>query len=231
MLSSEIPTQALPPIHLLPLGTANNIAKALRITANNAYHLRDPEGEIFKFDCGQVTGLKNEEIFLESSGVGIFPELISEMKKNKIDYELPSEKLKRTLRVLLEIVKKCKPQKAKIKTEGIKIKGSFLLVEVMNTQYIGPNFELAPNANPGDGYFDLVMIPGQKRNELVAYLEKMIKGKSERTDLKIFVKTLQVRKVKIKWGGSKIHVDDNLITDYSGKSFSLKINHGVLEFV
>lgn len=220
------------PIHLLPLGTANNIAKSLGIPTDKDWNIKtSAEGKIKKFSCGRITGLQDEEFFLESVGFGIFPELLSEMENNKIEDETPSEELKRTLKVLLKIVKEHKAQKAKIKVDGITIKGSFLLVELMNIKFIGPNLELAPNAQPADNFLDLVLIPEKNRAELELYLNKMIKEKPEVSDLQKFVKILRVQKAKMKWKGSKAHVDDNLINDYSGKKFKVEVNPGALKIV
>lgn len=219
------------PIHLVPLGTANNIARTLGISTNPEYELLNLKGKTVKFDCGSVTGFPDQDFFLEGVGFGIIPELISEMKKKKLDNEIPSEKLKRALKMLLEIVKEFKAQKAKIQIDGITIKGSFLLVELMNIKYIGPNLKLAPNADPGDGFFDLVMIPEGARSQIRDHLERLISGKPETADLEKFVKTIRVENLKIKWRGEKLHVDDNIIEDYSGKTLKAEILPGALEFV
>jgi diacylglycerol kinase (ATP) len=109
-----------------------------------------------------------------------------------------------------------------MKIDGITIEGSFLMVELMNIKSVGPNLKLATNADPGDGYFDLVMIPEQNRAELDNYLDKMIEGKPDLVDLNQFVKTIRVRKLKMKWFGSKVHVDDSLINDYLSEALKRK---------
>lgn len=223
------------PIHLLPLGTANNIATTMEnfIKPDNFSWKPEMEGKLF--DCGRVKKLKDQFFFLESVGMGIFPELIYEMKKSKIEEEDPAKKLNRTLKVLLKIVREFKAEKAKIKIDGIKIKGTFLMVELMNIKFIGPNLKFAPNADPGDGFFDLIMISEDHRPAFEAYLEKLIDGKTPKnqleTDLKTFVKTLRCRKAKLQWEGSKIHVDDDLISGYSGKKIKLKNSPEALYFV
>lgn len=230
LLKTGIPnTQA--PIHILPLGTANNIARALGISLSEEHQLLDPKAQSRKFDCGRVHGLPDKQFFLEGMGCGIFPELIAEMKKDEVTDEIPADKLKRTLMVLIDIVKKFKAQKAKIKINGITIKGSFLLVELLNIKYIGPNLELAPNADPGDGFFDLVMVPESARPKMLDYLERLISGKNKTSDLESFVKIIRVQKVKIKWQGNKVHIDDSLIDDYSEETLKAEIIPGALEFV
>lgn len=220
------------PVYLLPLGTANNIAKTFKISLDEDWKKSKlTEGETNKFFFGRLKGLKNENFFLESVGFGIFPELIFEMENNKIENEPPAEELQRTLKTLLTIVKEFKAQKAKIKVGGITIKGSFLLAELMNIRFIGPNFELAPQALPDDGYFDLVLIPERNRAELEDYICKMINGTAGKEDLQKFVKVMRVEKTKIKWNGSKAHVDDTLINDYSGKKLKMKVHKNALKII
>ncbi|WP_081211066.1 diacylglycerol/lipid kinase family protein [Salegentibacter sediminis] len=218
------------PIYLLPLGTANNIATSLEISKklNSAYTKK--EKELQKFTCGKLKGVGDDDFFLEGVGFGVFPELIRKMKEKDQDGETPDEKLNRSLRILLEIVKDYKAQKASIKADGLKIKGRFLLVELMNIKYIGPNLEFAPNANVEDNFLDLVLIPEAKREAFVAYVESLISGNSKFQDIRSFVKVLRVKKLKMKWKGSQLHVDDNLIEDYDGKKIRMKMNSKNLEF-
>lgn len=218
------------PIYLLPLGTANNIATTLDIINNLNSVSNENKEDIRKFTCGKINGLKEEGFFLEGVGFGIFPELISKMKETEKEGETPEEKLDRSFEVLLEIVKDYKPQKAKIKADGIKITGKFLLVELMNIKYIGPNLEFAPNADVEDEFLDLVLIPEKKRKILVKYIKGLKKGNSGFRNMENFVKILRVQKSKIKWKGSKLHVDDNLIEDYSGQKIKMKMNSHSLEF-
>ncbi len=218
------------PINLVPLGTANNIATTLEIPKQRWEEVIGSDFKITYFDIGKIEGLAENKFFLESVGFGIFPELISRMKDNPVENESTSDKLRRTLKVLLKIVEDYKPEKAKIDIDGIKIKGSFLMVELMNIKYIGPNLKLAPNVHPGDEYFNLIMIPEKNRKQMVEYVRAIIEKKTEVIDLHLFVKTMLVKKVKMKWKGKKIHVDDDLIEDYSGESLKIDISPGALKF-
>lgn len=216
-----------PPVFLLPLGTANNIANTLSNTGKEVFQPKDPSAQKRKFDCGKVRGIKGNEIFLEGVGMGIFPELIAEMRKHEGN---PEEKLDLALNVLLKIVKKYKAQKAKIELDGFTIKGSFLMVEVMNTRYIGPKLQLAPEADPGDGYLNLIMIPENKREELEVYVKSLIDGGNP-YDIRTLISSIQVQKLNIKWKGSKVHVDDALDEGYSGEKIKMKILPGAITFL
>ncbi|MDT0642652.1 diacylglycerol kinase family protein [Zunongwangia sp. F363] len=218
-----------PPIHLIPLGTANNISKVLNVVQQKESHKIELNGKSSRFSYGKIKSAGKKDFFLESFGFGIFPKLISEMKKRSTPDD-PEEKLRATLKVLLEIVRNYKPKKAKIETGGITIKGAFFLVELMNIKLIGPNFSLAPNAIPADEHFELVLIPEEKRKELEVYISNLIKNQASEEDLEKLVTIIPVKKAKMKWSGSRAHIDDNLITDYFGKKFKIKLADDYLEF-
>ena len=229
-LKEGLPKKEKPPIHLLPLGTANNIARTLEMPTDPGRFSVNLEGRR-KFNLGRIKGIREQEFFLESAGFGIFPELISQMEKNKIEGESSSEKLKRTIKVLQEVVRNFETKKTELEIKGNTIQGSFLMVELMNIKYIGPNLKLAPNADPGDGSFDLVIIPEENRAGLEAYLNNLVEGKKDSADINKFVRTISVEKLKMRYDGPEIHVDDDLVEQYKGKSFTVEVEAGALEFI
>ncbi len=219
------------PIHILPLGTANNIARTLDVVSPFKLHAFHTSKQLQKFDVGKVQGLADQQFFLEGVGAGIFPALIAEMKENPVEVSTANEEIHYTLERLLKIVKDFKAQQATIKTSGISITGRFLLLEVMNIQYIGPNIELAAKTDPGDGYFDLVLIPEEKRAELIKYLEKRLARKADEYDTKDLLFTMRIKDAEIHWEDSHVHVDDDLISEFCGGTFSVQIDPYRLRFV
>lgn len=219
------------PVHILPMGTANNISKTLRIGSSYIAHRFNTVKDLQRFDVGRVKGFGEKEFFLEAVGAGIFPALVSAIKSMERSTSSRSEEIEKTLTVLQEVVRNFKAQRAVIKTEGISISGYFLLAEVMNIQYIGPNFELAPTANPGDGYFDLVLIPEEKREQLLDYIQKMIDEFADEEDLKDMAFSMRVKKAEIQWDGPNVHVDDEPIPGFTGGSFVVEMDHDKLRFV
>lgn len=219
------------PVHILPLGTANNISKTLRIGSSYISHRFNTVKELQRFDVGRVNGLGDLTFFLEGVGAGIFPALMSTMKEVEAPSNNKSEEIERSLKELLKIVENFEARRAVIKTDGITISGNFLLVEVMNIQYIGPNFELSPAAHPGDGYLDLVLIPEEKRAQLLDYIQKMKDEFADEEDLWDMAFSMRVKKAEIEWQGSHVHVDDEIVPDFTGGSFVVEIDPEKLRFV
>ena len=218
-----------PPIHLFPYGTANNIATTLKIPSNVPAHEIEFDRRKLRFDYGSISGLKEQVFFLESVGMGIFPELISEMKKKEVEAENTSKKLQRTLEVLLKIIRDFKSEEAEIIADGITIKGKFLMVELMNIKYVGPNLKLAPAADFGDGYLDLVLIPEESRRELQDYLLGLIREDKESLDVRVFSKTIRAKEIEFKHYNTPAHVDDDLVE--TGKSFKVSVEPAGLQFL
>ena len=46
----------------------------------------------------------------------------------------------------------------------------------MNTQSIGPNLNLAPFADPGDGQFEVILISERQRDEFATYVHNKLHG-------------------------------------------------------
>lgn len=220
------------PIYLVPSGTANNIATTLNLKLPRDFKFQDNLKNYQLFDYGKISGLTDFEFFLESIGFGLFPELIRRMKEaDEVPNETAEEKLRRTLKVCKEIVEQMEPVKVKIEADGEKIEGKFLLAEVLNTKHIGPNLELAPQASPGDGLMDLILISPQDRNLLLEYVESLLSTNREEMDVHQFVKVIKVKKIKLQCKTSVMHVDDTILTEEKKYKLKLKVNEGEFFFL
>ena len=82
-----------------------------------------------------------------------------------------------------------------------------LLLEVLNIPSIGPNLVFGPDANPSDGYFDVVMAQEYLRQELMTYLERRSEGRAVRLALP----TRRVREVVIE-SCHELHIDDERVS-------------------
>ena len=53
-----------------------------------------------------------------------------------------------------------------------KMSGDYLMLEVQNIRYIGPNLELHPEADINDGFLDVIMVGAKERNKLKPLLDE-----------------------------------------------------------
>jgi diacylglycerol kinase family enzyme len=217
------------PIALLPHGTANNVACALGIEGKakdivkrwHHYHLKS-------FDIGKVHGLSEDLFFLEAFGIGIFPRLMKIMSKLEDDIgESAKEKLNAARRVLVEIVRGYEAKHCTVVTDGKAHEGEYLMVEVMNIRSIGPNLVLAPEADPGDGMLEVVLVKESDRKKLLSFLECEIQGTAQ----KFGFKTIRAKQVQIVCDCKDLHVDDERIKVENPSTIKVEILPSALEFI
>ncbi len=144
------------PLAILPLGTANNLARSVGMSDDPQALLRLLESPRERpLDIGVATGSWGERYFCESAGVGWFcAALQRELTEDDKDPE-------RAVTVLRESLKAYEPRRWTVTIDGEDLSGEYLSVDAMNAKFFGPNLELAGEAEPFDGRFDVVLIePG-----------------------------------------------------------------------
>jgi diacylglycerol kinase (ATP) len=217
------------PIGLFPMGTANNIARTLGIHDDPKDVVNGwKDGLIKRYDVGKVTGVGEETFFLEGFGFGVFPMLIEAMKNHKKDEsEDPHARLKLAVEMLHEIVQIAPATFCKVTVDGADHSGRFLLIEVMNTRFIGPNLNLSPGADPGDGKFEVVLLMEEHRKDLLHYLMLKAKGVEKST----FFKRLEGTVISFEWEGTSLHVDDEKVTLAKPVKIDIALQKGVFKFL
>ena len=219
------------PVCLLPLGTANNIAKTLEIPKGMESISQKSFNQYERFDIGRIRISGKEHFFLEAAGFGIFPRLVSEMDKKDDDSDTAAEELERSMETLLQVITDYKAQPADILADDKHISGSFLLVELMNIKYIGPNFEIAPEADISDGHLDLVLVRKENRFQLLEYVKALVENKKSNNEFSAFAESYKVKNVRMSWGGKDIHVDDEPVPNYKGENLQAEVEPDALRFV
>lgn len=216
------------PILLMPMGTANNISKTLEIEGHEEELMSMLDNKkVKKYDVGIVDGLKEDHIFLESFGLGIFPELMSKMKEiPERENATPEENIKKALEVLHGIIESYKPKSVDLKIDGEHYDQKYLMVEVMNGTSIGPNLKLSPDSDPGDGEFEVVLIPESQREEFASYVSYKISG-IERPFSATIIKG---KNITLSTPGGLLHTDDELIKTRKPKKIRIRPEWGMMEF-
>jgi diacylglycerol kinase (ATP) len=174
----EIATKRVP-VTLLPVGSANNIARTVGIADRDVEALVAgwDAGELRRFDLGVATAAWGRELFAESVGGGIFGEVLArapqaERAAGEVDGE---EKVDLGLELLRDVIAGLPAAPWRIEVDGDVLSGEFLAVEMMNTGELGPNFPLAPDADPGDGLLEVVLVGESERPQLLAYFSERLR--------------------------------------------------------
>jgi diacylglycerol kinase family enzyme len=217
------------PILLLPLGTANNVAKSLGINGTTVENLDTIlyGGRRKRYDVGRVSGLKKGAIFLESIGFGIFPELMRKMKETPEPKDAtPEQNIETALEVLHHIITTIPAQPYTVTIDGVTHSENYLLVEVMNTPSFGPNLHLSPDSDPGDGLFELVMIPESQRDEFASYVSYKISGTEKTFEPTRF----RGQSISVFGGPGLLHVDDELSELKKTKKIRIRTEPGMMDF-
>ncbi len=203
------------PMAALPAGTANNISRTLGLVERSPEELvrswDDPRR--VKLDIGAAGGPWGERSFVESVGVGVFAGLLG-----RSDEKPPAKRPKRqkgkhageavdgALRRLSEYAGECEALELAARLDGKDISGHYLLLEAVNLRYVGPSLFLAPDAEPGDGLLDVVLVSEAERPRLLQYLELW----QENRERLAVLPTLRGKKLEIEWTGVPLHIDDKL---------------------
>jgi diacylglycerol kinase (ATP) len=217
------------PIGLLPLGTANNIAKTLDLGDDIPKLIQGwKEKHIQPYDVGRIANVADAELFLESLGYGVFPYLMQQMKKRDApEDETPEEKIKAALTLLHEIIDTYPPHQAQLSIDGEDHSGRFILLEVMNAKSIGPNLLLAPQADPGDGLLEIAVVTEADKDKFSAYITSKLNGEEG-----AFAFTRYTGKnITLQWEGSHIHVDDEVLKIQEQQEVKVELKEGLLEFL
>lgn len=168
----EVATKGTP-VTLIPVGSANNIARTLGIPDIEVERLVGGwgEGEHRRLDVGKATAAWGDTLFVESIGGGIFGEVLSRAAGIERAVEVEGdEKIELGVEMLREVVERIPAREWRVEVDGDDLSGELLAVEAMNIGHMGPNLPLANQADPGDGLLDVVLIRDEDRSNLVAYL-------------------------------------------------------------
>jgi diacylglycerol kinase family enzyme len=158
------------PFAILPIGTANNIAKTLGLMGDARALVEswsDALDHGVPFDIGEANGKR----FVESVGGGPIPDLIARSDEIESDANLLGQETDRALHLLRELVADAPTRRWRVVVDGNDLSGDYLAVEVVNIRFVASNVPVAPTADPSDGLLDVVLIGEAERQSLIDYLD------------------------------------------------------------
>ena len=188
------------PLTILPIGTANNIARALGLNGDiETLISRLPTAQPKRLDIGVARGPWGKRRFLEAVGFGTIAKAIAHSgpkppKALRID--MGREELQKYF-------EEAKAERFEIDVDGEVFAGEFLLVEIMNFARTGPALPISFTAEPDDGLLDVVFVFKNDRAPMLAWLNN-----PEEAPPPVTVR--KGRCVRLKWEHSHARIDDRV---------------------
>lgn len=202
---SQLPDRADRRIAIVPLGTANNIAQSLGILSSIEPGAGEEilsgweQAETRFIDIGLAKGPWGEQRFVEGVGIGPLARTIIQFKSEGVS-AVDSMRLGRE--ALSRNVAHASSLASRLRIDGAWIAEDLLMVEIMNIQHAGSRVRLAPDADSGDGLFDVVTLATEARDDFRAWLAKG----SDKDPPPVTIR--RARAVDIDWQGELLRIDD-----------------------
>ena len=189
------------PVAILPLGTANNVARNLGIAGESETlvpKLRDAPTK--RLDVGCASGPWGDRNFLESVGWGALAKVV--------DVGVPDsageEKIAQGRELFAEILEAAVPSHVSFEVDGHRVEGDFIFVEILNLGMTGPRVTISPSAESGDGLLDVVFLPAARKQEMIDWL------RSCPDDAPIPLSEIKAKTATLHWRDGPLRVDDEV---------------------
>ena len=209
------------PMTIIPVGTANNIARALGLNRDHAGLIeRWASGELRAFDAATASMDADKMTFFEGFGFGIFPRVMRAAKWSSAPDDA-SAKIDRDRIITRETLSEAPLEPYAISIDGVDYTGRYVMMEVMNIPYLGPNLQVAATASPLDGELDVVLASAAHREALSDHVDELRAGESHRTwaDLPV----VRARRIVVTTTSTPMHRDGDLVDENSGNSVRVEI--------
>ncbi|TGE32058.1 YegS/Rv2252/BmrU family lipid kinase [Desulfosporosinus sp. Sb-LF] len=165
----QIPAEQRPTLGILPVGTANDLAYALRLPKSIPEACKViAKGNVFQMDTGKL----NDRFFVNVASAGLLTDV-----SQKVD-----TRVKNTLGQLayflkgIETLPSFRPFRVEFEHDGQKYLEEVVLFMAVNGLSVGGLRKLVPRASLTDGKLDILMVPAAGWPETVRLLLKVLRG-------------------------------------------------------
>ena len=149
-------------------------------------------------------------MFVESAGGGLFADLL--VRADDDAHETGADdKVEHGLRVLQRMAAEARPHPWRVRIDAYELEDDLVGVEVMNVREAGPRIPLAPQADPGDGLLDVVLLREADADDLTAFAEARLHGRQAEAPS---WKTRRGREILLRPPHeSALHFDDQILAE------------------
>jgi diacylglycerol kinase family enzyme len=197
------------PFTILPLGTANNLARTLGLDGPLPETIAGWQGaEVRPFDAARAEFRSRSRPFIEGFGFGA---VVRTMRRAQRAPE-PAERdqtLGRDIELLRRTLSDAPLRPYRLSADGEDLSGAYLLVEVLNIPRVGPGFPLCAQASPSDGKLDLVLAGEAERRLLLDAVDRLAAGH----EVEPVLPSRRCQRVVISRGRRRYHHDGELGQD------------------
>jgi diacylglycerol kinase (ATP) len=187
------------PVGVVPLGTANNIARSLGIEGAPRELIAGWRGaDHRRVQVGVARGPWGSCRFVEGVGFGALADAAA--KANELP-KAASDRKRHSRDNLRRVLAEAEPVELRVALDGRDVPAPLLLAEALNIGFVGPSILLAPHADPCDGRLDLVGVTPAQRGGMLAWLDEQPDGPPPAT-------LLQGCRIRVAWRGAALHLDD-----------------------
>jgi diacylglycerol kinase family enzyme len=210
---TRMPDRSIP-VAILPVGTANNIARSFGIAGAPLQLVEAFRPDHWqRLDIGLARGPWGSRRFVEAVGFGPFARAMRELIDDDDD---GAERLRNGRRTLGSMFVEASPLDITLRLDGKPLKGDFMAIEIANTTYTGPGLPLAPAGAASDGLLDVIAVEGPHLGDMLSWIAAPQQSAPP-------VPLRQARKVSISFQGASLRLDDEVLDAPRGESIAIEL--------
>jgi diacylglycerol kinase (ATP) len=212
------------PLVILPLGTANNTAMTLGLTARLKKLVKAwADGARQPFDLASIDDGTNRRCFSEAVGWGVFAATV-EQAKQRTPLGRPARQLKRDRKLFRELGATVPPRDYRVEVDGRDCSGRYVMVQVMNLPFLGPQLHVSPTSNPSDGELEVLLVGEDQRGALESL------GRTGKSAVEL--RCERGRSIKVQAEDGIMHKDGALLRHPPGaREFEISVRPAAVQYL
>lgn len=174
------------PVGILPLGTANDLARSLDISGQLESAVDTIlAGHLRRLDAGCVNGVS----FINAIGIGMGPQMTREMNtESKSQLGVLAY-----LKGIVQVLRRQRVFHARIESEERSREGEYIQITIANGIHYGGGMTIADDAKLDDSRLDVLLVPNQSHMSLLSNVLRFRSGFTRATDTLIHWRCREIR--------------------------------------